>query len=165
MKSCEKNKKYPHNHLLTSNLFLSLYSYRPLCQHAYIGFYSLAWAFCWSLVPSGPKCVSARSDRLNKQTNNHFELKVDNSQKQKIKMSPNLQNWITWDQKQAKTPQPTKLPMKWWPSWILQFSALGNLDFAFFFVLFLQNQLKGHWDNILNFSFCLNFIYPVKIDC
>ena len=31
--------------------------------------FSLAWALCSSLVPSGPRCVSARSDRLNKQTN------------------------------------------------------------------------------------------------
>ena len=30
--------------------------------------FSLAWAFCLNLVPSGPS-VSARSDRLNKQTN------------------------------------------------------------------------------------------------
>ena len=34
-----------------------------------IGFYSLAWTFCLSLVPSGPKCVSARNDQLNKQRN------------------------------------------------------------------------------------------------
>ena len=47
--------------LSTANLFLSLY--------AYIGFYSLAWAFCSSPVPSGPKHVSTRSDWLNKQTN------------------------------------------------------------------------------------------------
>ena len=30
--------------------------------------FNLAWAFCSSLVPSGPKCVSAWSHRLNKQT-------------------------------------------------------------------------------------------------
>ena len=28
-------------------------------------------AFCLSLVPSGPKCVSARSERVNKQTNKY----------------------------------------------------------------------------------------------
>ena len=43
--------------------------HRPIIgQHAYIGYFSLAWAVCSNLVPSGPKCVSARSDRLNQGT-------------------------------------------------------------------------------------------------
>ena len=46
-----------------------LHSHRPIGQHTYICFFSLAWAFCLSLVPSGPKCVSTQSDWLNKQTN------------------------------------------------------------------------------------------------
>ena len=29
--------------------FLPLYFQRPLSQHAYIGFYSLAWALCWQV--------------------------------------------------------------------------------------------------------------------
>ena len=48
---------------------LSFNFHRPIGRHAYIGLFSLAWAFCSSLVPSGPNCVSARRDQLNKQTN------------------------------------------------------------------------------------------------
>ena len=52
------------------NLFLSIYYFhRSQGQHTYnrpIGFWSQAWAFCSSLVPSGPKCVSARSECVNK---------------------------------------------------------------------------------------------------
>ena len=47
---------------------ISLRFHRPIGQHAY-RLFSLAWVFCLSPVPSGLKCVSARSDRLNKQTN------------------------------------------------------------------------------------------------
>ncbi len=39
-----------------------------------IGFQSLTWAFSSSLVPSWPKCVSAWSKHLNKQTNAEFSL-------------------------------------------------------------------------------------------
>ena len=41
-------------------------------QHAYIGFLSLTRAICLSLVPSGPKRVSIRTNRLNKQTNKYI---------------------------------------------------------------------------------------------
>ena len=39
--------------------------------------FSLAWAFCSGLVPSGPKCVSARRDRLNKQTSKQTNKQTD----------------------------------------------------------------------------------------
>ena len=47
---------------------ISLTFHWPFDQHAYMLF-SLTWAFCMSLVQSGPECVSAQSNRLNKQTN------------------------------------------------------------------------------------------------
>ena len=50
------------------HICFSLYFHKPFGQHAYKDFYSLAWAFCSSLIPSGPKCVSARSDWLSKET-------------------------------------------------------------------------------------------------
>ena len=39
---------------------------------------SLAWTFCLSLVASGPKCVSARSDRLNIQTHQNKQKTWNN---------------------------------------------------------------------------------------
>ncbi len=51
------------------NLFLSIFFHEPQGQHTYIGYKSLAWAFCSSLVPSGPECVSVISEGVNKQTN------------------------------------------------------------------------------------------------
>ena len=53
-------------------LLLPVIVHGPIGQHAYTTLYrhfSLAWKRCLSLVPSGPKCISVESDRLNKQTN------------------------------------------------------------------------------------------------
>ena len=67
-------------------VFFSFISYLQICFCLYIfittnwpaclyRLFSLAWAFLSGLVPSGPKCVSARSDQLNKQTNTNFSGK------------------------------------------------------------------------------------------
>ena len=53
---------------LCSNLFLFLLISIDQLWACLYRLFSLARAFCSSLVPSGPKCVSARSDQLNKQT-------------------------------------------------------------------------------------------------
>ena len=48
--------------------FLLLYFQRPLSRHAYIGFYSLAWAFCSKSGPIRTQ-VGLRTEQLIKQTN------------------------------------------------------------------------------------------------
>ena len=58
------------NKKIYSFLFLNVFTFSQTNWSACLcRLFSLAWAFCLSLVPSGLKCVSARSNWLNKQTN------------------------------------------------------------------------------------------------
>ncbi len=43
--------------------------------HKIYRLWSLVWAFCSSLVPSGPKCVSAQSERVNKQASKQTNIR------------------------------------------------------------------------------------------
>ena len=59
------------NLIVFKSVFPSLSLYISIDQLASMfiyRLYSLSWAFCSSLVPSGSKCVSAQSEWLNKQT-------------------------------------------------------------------------------------------------
>ena len=63
------------NLLKLTVVFLPSISYLQICFGLslyfffFFFFFGQAWAFCLSLVTSGPKCVSARNDLFNKQVN------------------------------------------------------------------------------------------------
>ena len=115
--------------------------------------------------------------------------------KKKKKITKPLKfNYLHWHQKQAKVPQPSQktlnwwsyrpnlhfFPMKWRPSWILQFTGLGTLEFTFFFHSVVQKRYKytschschraKWWACSENVTLIVNvnlwyYIRPKTIDC